>query len=163
LPREALSGWAAREALVSRGDGLAAGDLLARAGYAVVRVVLALNRVYLPHRQLKWQRHLVTGLGLAPDRLAERLELMSAGPPAEGLRAAEDLLAEVMVLAEAHSGADITDFRAALAERRRAIDPPLPVVRDNLLCTTRHAQLTRPHAARSAAPRAFFPIPRRSA
>jgi hypothetical protein len=158
LAREALSGWAAREALVSRGDGLAADDLLARAGYAVVRVVLALNRVYLPHRQLKWQRHLVTGLGLAPGRLAERLELMSAGPPAEGLRAAEDLLAEVMVLAEAHSGADITGFRAALAEHRRAIDPPLPVVRDNLLCTTRHAQLTRPHAARSAAPRAFFPI-----
>ena len=154
LAQEVLSGWAAREALVSRGDGLAAGDLLARAGYAVVRVVLALNRVYLPHRQLKWQRHLVTGLGLAPGRLAERLELMSAGPPAEGLRAAEDLLAEVMVLAEAHSGADITGFRAALAEHRRAIDPPLPVARDNLLCTTRHAQPTRPHAARSAAPRA---------
>ena len=76
LAPEVLRGWAAREALVSRGDGLAGSDLLTRAGHAVVRVVLALNRVYLPHRQLKWQRHLITGLGVAPERLAERLGSM---------------------------------------------------------------------------------------
>ena len=124
LAPEVLRGWAAREALVSRGDGLAAGDLLARAGYAVVRVVLALNRVYLPHRQLKWQRHLIAGLGLAPERLAERLESMSTSPLAEGLQTAEALLTETAALAEAHSGADISGFREALSERRRAIDPP---------------------------------------
>src|SRR5689334_4285762 len=53
LAPAALAGWAAREALVSRGDDLAAADLLARTGHAVVRAVLALNRVYLPHRQFK--------------------------------------------------------------------------------------------------------------
>ena len=126
LAPEALRGWAAREALVSRGDGLALGDLLARAGYAVVRVVLAVNRVYLPHRQLKWQRHLIAGLGLAPERLAERLESMSTSPLAEGLQTAEALLTETAALAEAHSGADISGFREALSERRRAIDPPGP-------------------------------------
>jgi hypothetical protein len=138
LAPEVLSGWAAREALVSRGDGLAIGDLLTRAGYAVVRVVLALNRVYLPHRQLKWQRHLITGLGLVPERLAERLESMSAGPPEEGIRTAETLLTEVAALVEAHSGAEISDFREALLERRQTIDPPLPESRglpqDNLSC-----------------------------
>ena len=126
LAPEALRGWAAREALVSRGDGLALGDLLARAGYAAVKVVLALNRVYLPHRQLKWQRHLIAGLGLVPERLAERLESMSASPPKEGIQTAEALLAEIAALAEAHSGADISGFREALLERRKAIDPPLP-------------------------------------
>ena len=126
LAPEVLSGWAAREALVSRGDNLAVNDLLSRAGHAVVKVVLALNRVYLPHRQLKWQRHLITGLGLAPERLAERLASMSADRPGEALQAAEALLAEIVTLAEAHSDADIGAFRMALSERRRPIDPPLP-------------------------------------
>jgi hypothetical protein len=153
LAPEVLRGWAAREALVSRGDSLAAGDLLARAGYAVVRVVLALNRVYLPHRQLKWQRHLIAGLGLVPERLAQRLESMSAGPPEKGIRTAEALLAETAALAEAHSGADISDFRETLLERRRAIDPPLPgperATQNNLLCTTRPASRAHPQIAQN--------------
>jgi hypothetical protein len=72
LAPEVLTGWPAREALVSRGDSLAIRDLLTRTGHAAVRAILALNRVYLPHRQLKWQHHLTTGLSLAPGRLAER-------------------------------------------------------------------------------------------
>jgi hypothetical protein len=126
LAPEVLIGWAAREALVSRGDDLAVGDLLTRAGHAVVTVVLALNRVYLPHRQLKWQRHLISGLGLAPKRLAERLGSMSAGRPEDALQAAGALLADIVTLAEAHSDADLGAFRTALSERRRPIDPPLP-------------------------------------
>ena len=127
LAPQVLTGWAAREALVSRGDDLAVQDLLARAGQAVVRVVLALNRVYVPHPLLKWQRHLITGLEVAPRQLGERLEMISAGRPAEALRAAEALLADTLLLAEAHTDADISSFREALAERRRPIDPPPPV------------------------------------
>src|SRR5580693_3437844 len=126
LDPEVLTGWPARQALVSRGDGLAVRDLLARTGHAAVRVILALNRVYLPHRQLKWQRQLTTGLGLVPDRLAERLESMSNGPPGEALQAAEALLTQIVTLAEAHSDADIAAFREALAQRRQPLDPPRP-------------------------------------
>jgi hypothetical protein len=126
LAPEVLSGWAAREALVSRGDDLAVSDLLTRAGLAVVKVVLALNRVYLPHRLLKWQRHLITGLGLAPERLAERLGSLSAGRPEDALQAAGALLADIVTLAEAHSDADLGAFREALSERRHPIDPPPP-------------------------------------
>jgi hypothetical protein len=126
LDPEVLTGWPARQALVSRGDGLAVRDLLARTGHAAVRVILALNRVYLPHRQLKWQRHLTTGLGLVPDRLAERLESISNGPPEEALQAAEALLTQIVTLAEAHSDADIAAFREALAQRRQPLDPPRP-------------------------------------
>jgi len=124
LSPAALAGWAAREALVSRGDDLAAGELLTRAGHAVVRAVLALNRVYLPHRQLKWQRQLLTGLAVAPGRLAERLGDLTTGPAEQAIEAAAALLAETAALAEAHSGADISAFREVLDERRRAVDPP---------------------------------------
>jgi hypothetical protein len=124
LDPEVLTGWAARDALASRGDDLAAQDLLTRAGHAVVRAVLAVNRVYLPHRQIKWQHHLITGLEVVPERLAGRLGSMSASPPAEAFRAAEALLEDTAALAEAHTGADLSTFRHALAQRRRPIDPP---------------------------------------
>jgi hypothetical protein len=122
-----LTGWAAREALASRGDDLALQDLLARVGQAVVRVVLALNRVYMPHRQLKWQRHLIAGLDVVPERLAERLELISAKPSGPAIAAAETLLADTVLLAESRTGADTTAFREAMAERRRPIYPPAPL------------------------------------
>jgi uncharacterized protein DUF4037 len=124
LTEQVLTGWAAREALVSRGDDLAVRDLLGQAGHAVVAAVLALNRVYMPHRQLKWQRHLLTGLEVAPDRLAERLGMLANAPPAAAVAAAEALLADVVVLARAHTDAEIGGFRETLAERRPAIDPP---------------------------------------
>jgi hypothetical protein len=124
LAPEVLIGWSAREALVSRGDGLATRDLLTRTGHAAVRVILALNHVYLPHLQLKWQRHLTTGLGLVPEHLAERLQSMSDGRPEEALQAAEALLAETVALADAHSDADVGAFRDALSGRRPAIGPP---------------------------------------
>lgn len=126
LTPEILTGWSAREALVSRGDDLAVRDLLTRTGLAAVRAVLALNRIYLPHRQLKWQRHLTAGLHLVPDQLAERLESLSNGRPAETLQAAEALLPQIVALAEAHCDADIGAFREALSERRPAIGPPRP-------------------------------------
>ena len=124
LAPEVLTGWAARDALASRGDDLAAQDLLTRAGHAVVRAVLAVNRVYLPHRQIKWQHHLITGLEVVPERLGGRLESMLASPAAEAFRAAEALLEDTVLLAEAHTGADLSSFRHALAQRRRPLDPP---------------------------------------
>jgi hypothetical protein len=124
LAPEVLHGWAARDALASRGDDLAVRDLLNRAGQAAVRAVLAVNRVYLPHPLIKWQRHLITGLEVVPERLAERLESVSASLPAEAFRAAEALLEDTAQLAEAHTGADLSLFRQDLAERRPPLDPP---------------------------------------
>lgn len=91
----------------------------------MVGAVLALNRVYLPHSRLKWQRQLIAGLEVAPGRLAERLELLSAARPAEALQAAEALLADIVLLSEARTGADLGSFREELSGRRRAIGPPL--------------------------------------
>ena len=119
-----LGSWAAREALVARGDDLAVQALLSGIGYAVVGSVLALNRVYLPHTRLKWQRHLIAGLEVVPGRLTERLELLSAARHTEALQAAEALLTDIVLLAEARTGADLGSFREELSGRRRAIGPP---------------------------------------
>jgi hypothetical protein len=100
--------------------------LLTRSGQAVVRAILAVNRVYLPHRQLKWQRHLISGLAAVPDRLTERLETMTASPPSEAFPAAQALLEDTVRLAEARTGADLSAFRQALAQRRQPLDPPSP-------------------------------------
>jgi hypothetical protein len=124
LDPQVLIGWAARDALARRGDDLAARDVLTRAGHAVVSVVLTVNRVYVPHRQLKWQRHLITGLDVVPERLAQRLELLARSGIAEALQAAESLLTDTLLLAQAHTGANIRSFREGLFERRRAVDPP---------------------------------------
>ena len=126
LSPEVLTGWAAREALASRGDDLAVHDLLARAGRAVTGAVLALNHRYRPHRLIKWQRYLISGLDVGPERLAERLELLTTSPAAEALQVAEALLADTALLAETFTDADIRPFREALSERRRAIEPPCP-------------------------------------
>jgi hypothetical protein len=124
LNPQVLGSWAAREALVARGDDLAVQALLSRVGHAVVGAVLALNRVYLPHGQLKWQRHLIAGLEVAPGRLAERLELLSAARHAEALQVAEALLTDIVLLSETRTDADVSSFREELSERRRPIDPP---------------------------------------
>jgi hypothetical protein len=124
LNPQALVGWAARDALADRGDDLALRDLLVRAGHAVVGAVLALNRVYLPHTQLKWQRAMIAGLGVAPPLLAERLELMANAPAAEAIAAAAELLTETLALAQAQTHADLGSFREELSQRRRAVDPP---------------------------------------
>jgi Domain of unknown function (DUF4037) len=124
LNPQVLTGWGAREALARRGDDLAARALLSRIGYAVAGAVLALNRLYLPHRQLKWQQHLLSGLAVTPDRLTERLGQLFAPRAADAFQAAEDLLADTVALAAAHTEADLTDFRAELSERRRPLDPP---------------------------------------
>jgi Domain of unknown function (DUF4037) len=126
LAEEVLAGWQARDALAARGDDLAARDLLTRAGQAVVQAILAVNRVYMPHRQLKWQRHLISGLAAVPDRLTQRLEAMTASPPAEAFSVAETLLEDTVVLAQARTGADLSAFRQALAGRRQPLDPPPP-------------------------------------
>ena len=124
LRPDVLTGWGARDACAARHDDLALRALLTRIGYAVATAVLALNRAYLPHRRLKWQRHLLSGLAVAPDQLVPRLDRLAGAPAAEAIPVAEELLAETLQLAEEHTTADLTSFRAEWSERRRARYPP---------------------------------------
>lgn len=124
LRADVLQGWAAREALASRGDDLAVQDLLSRAGHAVFGAVLALNGVYSPHLVVKWQSHLISELDVMPEHFAERLHLLGTGANAQALREAETLLADTVQLVQARTDADISSFCEELSQRRRAVDPP---------------------------------------
>lgn len=107
LAEDALPGWAAREALASRGDEIALHALVVRVQQVVFGALLAVNRVYAPHR------------------LAERLHGMWRAPsPGEALGAAGALLAETVELAEEATGR-LGEFRDLLAERREPVDPPV--------------------------------------
>ena len=125
LDPDALHGWSAREALASRGDEIALHGLLVGVQYAVLNAVLAINRVYQPHRLAKWQRQLLSGLEVMPTRLADRLHaLASPRSAAETLHEAEALLTETADLAERLAGVNLGEFRADVRGRRAAIDPP---------------------------------------
>lgn len=124
LAPDVLAGWAAREALVSRGDRLAVHGLIVRIEHAVVTAMLAVNRTYMPHRLVKWQRFLIAGLEVVPAGLADRLDGLWPGDSPAALAEAEALLVETTDLAEAHTGADLSEFRQAIAERRHAVAPP---------------------------------------
>jgi hypothetical protein len=125
LAPDALPGWPARAALASRGDEIAVHALLVAVQQAVLGAMLAVNRVYPPHRLAKWQRHLLAGLTITPDHLADRLHALSRPDDAAvALDQAEDLLAETVRLAETAAGIQLAEFRELLAERRPAVDPP---------------------------------------
>ena len=80
--------------------------LLVRVQQVVFGALLAVNRIYAPHRLAKWQRATLARLTIAPDRLAE------------------PLLAETVDLAEQATGLRLAEFRELLAERRDVTDPP---------------------------------------
>ncbi len=124
LSADVLEGWAAREALASRGDDLAVQDLLTRAGRAVFGAVLALNGVYSPHLVAKWQSHLISELDVMPEHFAQRLRLLATSGNAQALREAETLLADTVQLVKARTDADISSFCEELSQRRRPVDPP---------------------------------------
>jgi uncharacterized protein DUF4037 len=119
-----LAGWAAREALAQRGDDIAIHALLAGIEQAVLAALLALNRIYRPHRQAKWQRRLIAELRISPGRLAERLQSVWHAPHHDAFLRAEALMTETVQLAGERTRADLHFFRDALAERRQPAGPP---------------------------------------
>jgi Domain of unknown function (DUF4037) len=118
-----LDGWEVREAWVERDDAIALHALLAGIELAIIGSVLALSRVYMPHRHVKWQRALLSGCAITPARLSERLASMWQPPLRDGLASAESLLGDVVALAGQHSRAELTPFRKRLGARRSPIDP----------------------------------------
>jgi hypothetical protein len=124
LTADTLAGWSARHALLDRGDGIAVHALLSRIEQAIFSTVLALNRVYEPHRVAKWQRHLLTSLDIAPDDLGARLASLWQGSELDRIVNAEALLTEMLALVKWHSSAALGDFRERFAEHRPPAEPP---------------------------------------
>lgn len=76
-----------------------------------------------PHRLFKWQRELVGTLDIRLIQFNEKLRGLWGDDRIRALAVAGTLLAETLSLAEEHSGAQLTDFREALASSRRPVEP----------------------------------------
>lgn len=124
LSPERFPGWSVREALAERGDTIAVRFLLSAIAQGVFSAVLAINRTFQSHRLPKWQRQLLGNLPLGPGRLESRLEEVWHPVPLVALAVAEGLVYETIELAERELGLQLSSVRAALAERRHAIEPP---------------------------------------
>lgn len=124
LDSEVLRGWAARDALIDRGDELAVHALLTRIQLAVFGAVLALNRLYLPNPMFKWQKHLIGELVVVPEQFAERLQFLATSGSPDALREAETLMADIVQLVKTRTDADIASFCEGLLDRRHPIGPP---------------------------------------
>lgn len=119
-----LAGWSTREALAERGDTIAVHALLSRIEQAVFAVVLALNRIYQPHRLTKWQRHHAAQLTVAPPDFEQRLDDLWQGPDADRIAGAEALLADTVALVRSRCRADLTAFYDVLGQRRQPATAP---------------------------------------
>jgi hypothetical protein len=59
------------------------------------------------------------------EKICEARPVAGTDAPTEALQAAEALLTDIVLLSEAHTGADLGSFREEVSGRRRAISPPL--------------------------------------
>lgn len=118
-----LVGWSARQALAERRDDVALHVLFSVVEQCVLAALMALNRTYQPHRLFKWQRELVGTLDIRLIQFNEKLRGLWGDDRIRALAVAGTLLAETLSLAEEHSGAQLTDFREALASSRRPVEP----------------------------------------
>lgn len=124
LAPSVLAGWSARDALAERGDTIAVHALLSRIEQAVFAAVLALNRIYQPHKLTKWQRHHAAQLAVAPPDFEQRLDNLWQGPDMDRLASAERLLAETLTLAQSRCRANLTAFDDVLRQRRQPAAVP---------------------------------------
>lgn len=124
LHPDRLPGWAARQALAERGDTVAVHSLLAAVELAVLGAVLAINRIFQPHRLPKWQRQMLGKLPLRPAAFAFRLEQVWRQEPLAALASAEALVYETLDLAERELSLRLDHARDALAHQRHAIELP---------------------------------------
>jgi hypothetical protein len=124
LNPDALPGWTARQALAERGDTIAVHSLLAAVTQGIFNALLAINRTFRSHRVPKWQRHVLGNFALRPAGLASRMDEIWHQETPHALVEAEALVYDTIDLAERELGLHLDGARAALAERRRAIEPP---------------------------------------
>ncbi|HYP39375.1 MAG TPA: hypothetical protein VEX13_03365 [Chloroflexia bacterium] len=68
----------------------------------ILLVLLALNRIYLPHLAFKWTEQVAAELGIAPPGLAARLRNAFLLGPEEGVRELHSLIEDTVRLVEQH-------------------------------------------------------------
>lgn len=106
---------AGRQAILPLADTL---NALAR---RVLRMLLALNRVFLPDPRFKWADRLIAQMAIAPHDLGRRLAGVYQASPAEAVAELQSLALEALDLVDVHlPGLDTAFARAMLHYRRVA-------------------------------------------
>ncbi len=109
---------AARDALLPRSD------LLVRMERWLLRLLLAVNRIFLPDPRFKWADRLIDQMAVKPDRLAQRLRAVFRAEPADGIALVQALAIETLDLIDLHLPGCDTDFARAWLSYRRAAPAP---------------------------------------
>ena len=91
----------------------------------ILRILLALNRVFLPAPRFKWADRLITQMPIAPVDLGKRLRWVYRAEPASAVAELQRLMEEVLDLVDqAMPGLDTAFAREWLSYRRVVWDQP---------------------------------------
>lgn len=124
--------WFPPAAYIERNDMLVMHQHLVWAQQALLRVLAALNRIYYPSREHKWQERLIAELTLAPSDLASRMRQVLTGTLAESWAIQRSLIDDTIALVEQHLPAvdtvtmfaDHPEINIAWAKKRWQPEPP---------------------------------------
>lgn len=112
--------WWACDQLVDRGERVLLSELFCTMERKILRLLLGLNRIYIPDVRLKWGRHLIEQMTIRPSRLAERLRDVFRLEPRLAVIEIQQLLEETWNLVEEHSP-DIEPARLSRWFRHRRV------------------------------------------
>ena len=116
--------WWDVEFLVARDAFIPRTDLLVRIERWLLRLLLAVNRIYLPDPRFKWADRLVSQMAVKPDGLAERLREMLRAEPADSVAIVQALAGETLDLIDLHLPGCDTGFARAWLDYRRVAPSP---------------------------------------
>ncbi|TMW71447.1 DUF4037 domain-containing protein [Alteribacter natronophilus] len=92
------SRWHNREALTARGDWLMLYSVVTDVQQKIMQMLFALNRMYVHHPAMKWQRKSLEKMTVKPVRAAERMDKVLTAAPEAGVKELESLLDDVGAL-----------------------------------------------------------------
>ena len=116
--------WWDVEFLVARDAFIPRTDLLVRMERWLLRLLLAVNRIYLPDPRFKWADRLVSQMAVKPDGLAERLREVLRAEPADSVAIVQALAGETLDLIDLHLPGCDTGFARAWLDYRRVAPSP---------------------------------------
>jgi len=105
--------WWAVDMWVERGSHLAFMDLLHHMQVKTLRILLALNRIYLPDPRFKWVDRLIEQMVIHPQNVGPRLKQVFVSEPAAAVPAMEAIFYETLGLVQRH----VPEIGVAFIER----------------------------------------------
>lgn len=116
--------WWSSEMWIARDAHLPLIQLLHHMQIKTLRILLALNRIYMPDPRFKWADYLIGRMTIRPENLAQRLKQVFALKPPEAVQAMDAIFYETLGLVRQH----LPEVDVAFAERwhrhRRPVNVP---------------------------------------